>query len=218
MLRLKSMWLRNRSKRRNRRHEKELAAAIDRGRQLRREGRDHENLQFFEEAMQEFPDSGELRLLYGTALLLSQPTAALAEIAKATEVDPNDPLLLTRAARIMYSSKQFDRARSYVKRAKELAPRKFIFGPELLNLESNLAALDGKDELAEEGLRLAVEREPKMELLALDLAEFLADRGRQEEALRVIDEALKRTTRTKYLERLRTEILKGNRPGSTASS
>jgi len=164
--------------------------------------------------MERFPESGELRLLYGTALLVSQPKAALAETAKATEIDPSDPILLTRAARLMYGMEQFEVARSYTKRAKELAPEKFIFGPELLNLESNFAALDGKDTLAEEGLRLAVEREPKMELLALDLAKFLVDRGRQEEALEVINEALGRTKETKYLKRLRSKILSesGSKP------
>lgn len=212
------MWPRNQHKAEERRHARALARAIDRGRQLRREDRDHENLEFFEEAMGQFPESGELRLLYGTALLLSQPEVALSEIAKATEVGSSDPVLLTRAARLMYSMKQFDHARAYAKRAKELAPKKFKFGPELLNLESNFAALDGNDQVAEEGLRLAVQREPKMELLALDLAEFLADRGRQEEALGVIDEALKRAQRTKYLKRLRAEILQGTDPRSIASS
>lgn len=118
----------------------------------------------------------------------------------------------------MYGMEQFDHARSYAKRAKELAPEEdFIFAPELLSLESNFAALDGEDGRAEEGLRLAVEREPKMENLARDLAKFLADRGRQEEALGVIDEALKRTNGTKYLERLRTEILEGSGSGSPNS-
>jgi tetratricopeptide (TPR) repeat protein len=199
------MWF-SRDKREQRRRRRALATAIDHGRQLRREDRDYENLQFFEEAMQQFPENGELRLLYGTALLMSQPKQALSEIAKATEIDPEDPTLLTRAAHIMYSMNQLDHARSYAKRAKESAPEEFIFAPELLNLESNFAALDGEDELAEEGLRLAMEREPRMEALALDLAKFLAERRREAEALDVIDKALERTKETTYLKRLRGEI------------
>jgi tetratricopeptide (TPR) repeat protein len=212
------MWL-SRDKREQRRRRRDLAAAIDHGRQLRREDRDHENLQFFEEAIQQFPESGELRLLYGTALLVDHPGRGLTQIAKATEKDPKDPTLLVRAAHIMYSMKQFDHSRSYAKRAKELASEEeFIFAPELLNLESNFAALDGEDGLAEEGLRLAVEREPKMESLARDLAKFLADRGRRREALEVIDGALSRTKGTKYLERLRAEILgDGSRESSPSS-
>jgi tetratricopeptide (TPR) repeat protein len=202
------MWFGNQEKRKQRRQQRELTAAIDRGRQFQREDCDGENLQFFKEKMEQFPDSGELRLLYGTALLLSQPKQGLSEIARATEIDPEDPILLTRAAHIMYCMKQLDHARSYAKRAKELAPEsEFIFASELLNLESNFAALDGDDERAEEGLRLAVKREPKMESLAVDLARFLADRGRHKEALSLIDEAMKRTKGTMYLKRLRAEIV-----------
>ena len=169
-------------------------------------------MEYLEEGVaKRFPNDPEIRLLYGTALLEVRPRVGLSEIAKAIELDPDDPVRLTRAARIMYSMKQFDRARSYAKRAKDLAPENFVFGPELLNLESNFAALDGKDDLAEEGLRLAVEREPEMEVLAWDLAKFLVDRAREEEALSVIDEALKRTKTNKYLKRLRAEILDGDK-------
>lgn len=118
----------------------------------------------------------------------------------------------------MYSMKQLDHARAYAKRAKALAPDdEFIFAPELLNLESNFAALDGEDERAEEGLRLAVKREPKMESLAVDLAKFLADRDRHEEALSVVDEAMKRTKGTMYLKRLRAEIVDGSSTESASS-
>jgi tetratricopeptide (TPR) repeat protein len=195
-----------------RRHKKELSAAIVRSQRFLAEGRHEENLEYLEEGVaKRFPNDPEIRLLYGTALLEVRPRVGLSEIAKAIELDPDDPVRLTRAARIMYSMKQFDRARSYAKRAKDLAPENFVFGPELLNLESNFAALDGKDDLAEEGLRLAVEREPEMEVLAWDLAKFLVDRAREEEALSVIDEALKRTKTNKYLKRLRAEILDGDK-------
>lgn len=118
----------------------------------------------------------------------------------------------------MYDMKQFNHARSYMKRAKDRAPRNFVFGPELLNLESNFAALDGKDDLAEKGLRLAVEREPDMEVLALDLAKILADRARTDEALTVINEALKRTKSTQYLKRLQADILGENGEGVHGST
>jgi tetratricopeptide (TPR) repeat protein len=203
---------------RRRRHQKQLAAAIQRGRQLHVEGKDEENLAFLAEAIQQFPKSGELRLLYGTAILVSQPEVGLSEIEKATEIDSSDPVLLTRAARLMFSMKQFDHARAYFKRASALAPQDFIFGPELLNLKSNFAAIDGEDARAEEGLRLAMELEPNMEVLALDLAKFLSDRGRRKEALEVIAEALQRAKETKYLKRLRDEILHEADPGPAASA
>lgn len=191
---------------RERRHRKKQAAAVAHGRQLLSEARYEENLRFLGGVMEEFDESAEIRLLYGICLLDAQPRAALSEIAKAVEMDPKEPILLARAARIMYDMKQLDRARAYTKRAQEFAPEDFVFGPELLNLESNFAALDGNDEMAEAGLRLAVEREPRMDVLACDLASFLVERGRHEEALDVIDEALKRAKEPKDLVKLREEI------------
>lgn len=191
-----------------RRHKKELSAAIAHSRQLLAEKRHKENLKYLEEGVAEtFPEDPEIRLLYGTVLLEANPTVGLSEISKSVELDPDEPIRLTRAARIMYTMGQLDHARRYTERAREIAPADFVFGPELLNLESNLGALDGEDELAEEGLRLAVEQDPKMEILALDLALFLRDRGRRAEALSVIDEALGRSKDTNYLRRLRSDLL-----------
>jgi tetratricopeptide (TPR) repeat protein len=186
---------------------RQLAGSIADSRRRLSEGRHHENLKFLKGAVLLFPDSGEIRLLYGIELLTCRPREALSEIAKAAELEPGDPVLLIRAAHTMFTMKQFDHARSYMNRVKSLAPEDFLFGPELLNLESNFAALDGEDDRAEEGLRLAVKREPRMEPLAVDLAKFLADRGRRAEALTVIDEAMTRTKGTTYLERLRAELL-----------
>jgi len=198
---MKTMWLR-------RTHKKELSSAITRSQRLLAEGRHEENLEHLEGGVvQRFPDDAEIRLLYGTALLEREPRVGLSEIAKAIKLDPDDPIRLTRAARIMYDMKQFDHARSYMKHAKELAPKKFVFSSELLNLESNLAILDGEDEVGEEGLRLAMEREPEMEVLAWDLTKFLVDRAREDEALTVIEEAMERTKTTNALKRLKAEIL-----------
>jgi tetratricopeptide (TPR) repeat protein len=191
-----------------RRRNKELKTAIAHSQRLLAEGKHKENLDFLEGGVAErFPDDAEIRLLFGTALLESKPEVGFSEIAKAIDLDPNDPVRLVRAARIMYDMKQFDSARSYMTRAKAAAPEDFVFEAELLNLESNFAALAGQDDLAEQGLRLAVKKEPKMETLALDLAEFLAKRGRDTEALEVIDEAVNLTKDKGYLERLRTDIL-----------
>lgn len=143
---------------------------------------------------------------YATSLLAINPEDAVAEAAKAVELDPDEPIRLTRAANMLFNMGQIDRARSYVARAKELAKPDFLFYPALLNLDGHLAAIDGNDELAEERLRLAVEREPSGGMLAVDLAKFLAERGRQEEALEVIDEALTLAEHKEPLQRLRGEL------------
>lgn len=190
------------------RHQKQLSAAVDRSRLLLAERRHRENLEFLEEVVQQFPDDAEIRMLHGTALLEIRPEDALREIVRAIELDPSEPVRLTNAARTMYTMKQLDHARLYAKRAKELAPEDFPFKPELLNLESKFAALEGKDSVAEKGLRLAMASEPEGEFFAFDLATFLVERGREAEALEVIDKALKRTKEKNYLKNLRTEILR----------
>ena len=79
--------------------------------------------------------------------------------------------------------------------------------PYLINLDGHFAALDGNDRLAEECLRLAVEREPDGEVFAVDLASFLAERGGHAEALEIIEDAMPRTSRKEPLEHLRSEIV-----------
>lgn len=189
-----------------RKQRKEVAAAIDRGLRLLAEKRRQEAHDFLEQAVQKFPDDPEIRMHYATSLLAINPEDAVAEAAKAIELDPDEPIRLTRAANMLFNMGQIDQARSYAARAKELARPDFLFYPALLNLDGHFAAIDGNDELAEERLRLAVEREPSGGMLAVDLAKFLAERDRQEEALEVIDEALTLTEHKEPLQRLRGEL------------
>lgn len=145
---------------------------------------------------------------YATSLLPINPEAAVAEAVKAIELDPDEPLRLTRAANMLFHMGRTDRARSYAARAKELAKPGFLFYPALLNLEGHFAAIDGNDELAEERLRLALEQEPDGGAFAVDLARFLAERDRKEEALGIIDDVLTLTEHKESLQRLRGELAK----------
>jgi tetratricopeptide (TPR) repeat protein len=83
----------------------------------------------------------------------------------------------------------------------------FVLMSGLLSLEGRLAEVDGRDDLAEEKLRAAVESDPPFAASAVDLAKFLANRGRQAEALEVIDDALEHANQKVELERLRSEIV-----------
>lgn len=197
---------------RGRKTKKELAGAIEQGHKLLAERRDQDAYEFLEKAIRQFPDDPEIRLHWAISLLAVRPQDALPEIAKAIEMDPNEPMRLTRAAGIVITMGDVETARSYATRAKELAPENFPFRVHLLSLDSHFAALEGKDKLAEEGFRRAIEREPDGEMLAVDLAQFLADRDRLREALEVIDEALPRARRRKPLERLRVELLSETEP------
>lgn len=79
----------------------------------------------------------------------------------------------------------------------------------LISLNGLLAAFDGDDDVAEQSLRLAVKEQPTYSNYAVDLAKFLAARGRTEEAIDVIDESLHQAKQKGDLERLRATIADG---------
>jgi len=186
---------------------KELAEATRRSLRLVAEGRNEEAYDFLEQAVQRFPEDPAIRLQYATTLLAIRPNEAVSEVIKAIDLDPNEPMRLTGAAGILFKMGDVETARLYATRAKELAPPDFSFMPYLINLDAHFAALEGKDDQAEEGFRDAVEQEPDGEIFAVDLAQFLAKRGRQPEALEIIDTTLPLTKRKEPLERLRSELL-----------
>lgn len=191
---------------RKRRNQKRLATAIHRGRTLLVGDNPEEFRQFIQQAVQQFPKDPEIQLLYATSLLEIRPDDVVPQAIKAVDLGPTDPMILTQAASLIFNHGAIETARPYVTRAEELAPEGFIFTAELKGLAGQLRAHDGDDELAEEALREAVNLEPDHEGLARDFAEFLADRYRMEEAVEVIDRALKLTKKKEYLERLRVEM------------
>lgn len=192
-----------------RRHQKELDRAISHAGRLLSERRDHENLEFLEEAIQRFPDNAEIRLLYATALLASQPDEVASEVVKAVDLSPNDPTILVRAASLMLNRDETEAARSYAERARELAEPNFVLEGGLARLEGIFASFDNNYELAEKKLRFAVKTDPEFYTFVRDLARVLQARGRQAEAIEVIDQALPRVKKKENLERLRRELLQG---------
>ncbi|MDQ3724440.1 MAG: hypothetical protein M3335_00885 [Actinomycetota bacterium] len=163
---------------------------IERGRKLLVAGQHHETLKFLEEAIQQFPEDAEIRLLYATILLEFQPDDVAVHALQAAEMSPDDPIILVRAGGLLLNRGEADSARFCLKRARELAGDNFILMPGLLNREGLLAMLDQNFELAEQNLRAAVESEPTSEPFAIDLVRFLVVRGRHEEAVEVIDQTL----------------------------
>jgi tetratricopeptide (TPR) repeat protein len=190
-----------------RRHQKELDRAISHAGRLLSERRDHENLDFLEEAVQSFPDSAEIQLLYATALLASQPDAVASEATKAVDLSPNDPLILVRAASLLLNRGKTEAARLYTERARQLVEPDFVLEGGLARLEGVFAAFEKKYDLAEEKLRFAVETDPEFDTFVRDLARLLQTRGRRAEAVEVIDQALPRVKKKSNLERLRRELL-----------
>ncbi len=189
-----------------------LDTAIRKGRRLRSEERDQENLEFLDEARLRFPKEPEFQLLYATTLLTSRPDEVVSEVAKAVGLAPDDPTVLVRAAHLMRSEGEPEIARFYMKRARELAGPRFIFEGGLANLEGVYAAIDKKYAFAEERLKVAVELDPNFESFAEDLARFLAARGRLAEAVEVVDQALPRVETKSHLEGLRKKLVAAVEP------
>jgi len=191
-----------------RRKRKELATAIARGRELSKLGRDPEQaLEFLEEAVRKFPRSPELRLLKAAVLLSLRPDDVIAEAVKAAELAPQDPGTQVRAGHMLIGKGDVEGARSCAARASEVAQPDFVLKSGLRSLKGRIAAREGKDDLAEECLRLAMNEDPTYSNFAVNLAMFLAARYRQEEALEVIDAALQIATDKNDLEQLRERIL-----------
>jgi len=190
---------------RDRKQKKELSAAIGRGRELRRSGRDQEALEFLEGAIQQFPEDPELRLLHAT--ILEQPDTAAAEAAKAAELAPDDPATLVRAGHLLLGCGDREAARDCAARANELVHPSFVLMAGLYNLNGSLAVFAGEDDLAEKNLRNAVETEPSNKTWARHLAVFLAERGRLSDAVAVLDEALKHVEDKDSLEQMRARMV-----------
>ena len=191
----------------HKKQKKELAAAIAKGRELRKLGRDPDQAsQFLEEAIQRFPEDPELRLLNASVLTALRPDDVIAEAAKAVELAPNDLGTLVRAGHLLLSNGDREAARSCAVRAEELAEPDFVLLGGLDNLRGLLAAFRGQDRLAEQLLGSAVDREPTNGPFAKNLAVFLAERGRLQEGVEVLDKALKHVKKKDELERMRSRM------------
>jgi Flp pilus assembly protein TadD len=179
---------------------------VERAKRLLIDKRREDYLEFMETAVDRFPDDPEIRLLYATALLPYAPDRVAVQVATAIQLESNNPWRLTRAASILFHLGELDAARAYVGRAAQFAPADFEFGPELAHLGGLLAALDGNDEIAEEALEAALEAEPGRPNFTRDLAKFLSERGRTQEALEVIDQGLVHNPENQELAELRTDF------------
>lgn len=192
---------------RGRKQRKELAATIKRGQELLASQRRQEALDFLGEAVQRFPDDPEIRVLHASILLAVRPSDVAAEAAKAVELGPDDPVILVRAGQLLLGRGEVEAARSCADQAGNLVEPRFVLMSSLVNLEGLIAAIEGKDDLAEEKLRTAWGSDPAFSSLAVDLVKFLANRNRQAEALGVIDDAVEHAKDKAELESLRSELI-----------
>lgn len=196
---------------RSKKHERELATVIERGRKLIRQGEDHEALELLEEAARRFPKSAEARLALARVYLDLRPDDVAAQLTKAAELGSDDPGIQVHAGHMLWNCDDLEGARRCAVRASELVDDDFILSADLEGLIGRVAASDGEYAFAEEKLRSALRREPEDPTHAIRLTRFLWARGRDEDALTVVDESLPqvREKDRDRLERLRSQIAAG---------
>lgn len=188
---------------------RDLAVAIERGRSLIREQKDQEAIEFLEKAARDFPQVGEFPLLLAMAYRDSRPDDIPVQLAKAADLGSDDPVIQVMVGHKLLNEGDVEAARACAARAEELADGEFILLADAESLSGRIAARDGHYALAEEKLRSALQREPEWSSHWLHLARFLWARGRNKDALTVIDESLARVRERgdkDLLERLRGEI------------
>ena len=105
----------------------------------------------------------------------------------------------------MFYLGEFDEARDYAKRAARHAPEDFDGAP-LVHIAGKLAAQKGNEPLAERLLTAAFENDPALPAHGEVLAAFLAERGRLEEALKVVAKALQSQPTDQPLTKLHARI------------
>ena len=186
-----------------------LAAAIEHGRRLVKEQKDQEALAFLEKAARDFPESPEMPLMLATIYRDSRPEAIPIQLAKAANLGSDDPVIQVLVGHRFLNEGDFDSARSCATRAEASVDFDFPLFADLEGLRGRIAARDGDYAVAEEKLRSALRREPECFTHWVHLARFLWARGRDEDALTVIDESLPQVREdidTDLLEQLRSEI------------
>jgi tetratricopeptide (TPR) repeat protein len=184
---------------------RELEAAIERGRELRSIG-SQEAASFLEDAARRFPESAEFPLLLATVYLGSRPDDVATQVAKAVELGSDDPATQVRAGHMLLNEEKIEAARACAARADDLVGGEFPLMAGLEALRRRIASQDGEYAVAEEWFRSALRSGTEVDNSVRFLTLFLRGRGRNEEALALIDESLARAKLPDGLERLRREI------------
>lgn len=190
----------------DRKRKRRQAFAGERGRELLLAGDQLATLRFLEDAAEEFPEDPEIRVLLASILLAVRPDEVSVEASRAARLGVDDPAIQARAGQLLLGRGEIGEARACARRARELAQPDFILLASLEGLEGQLAALDGNDALAEHLFRSAVARDPDYPNHVVDLAQFLAKRGRTAEAIEAIDGARPLAEWSSELEQLREEL------------
>lgn len=181
---------------------------VERSLALARAGHDEESEGLVRAGLVRFPGAAEVHLHAGAAAADRGESAEAKRLAlRAVELAPEDPRVLTRAALLTFDLDEFGPAEKWSRQAANIAPDDFVLAANIAHLAGKLLYVYGKDEGAEEMLRMAFEDDPEMRGHGQMLAMLLEKRGRNTEALEVIAEALGHRPGDQELEAARERIL-----------
>lgn len=168
----------------------ELAVRIEYSRQLVTGPDDPKTIPYLEASIRRFPESAHLRMLMADACKVVRPGQVAQEARAAAELAPKDLTLQVYAAWALVHHEEVEAAWDCAARVRELAGDDYEPITDLVRLEGMAMAYERRFTAAEEKLRWALDTKPQNKKNAHVLAAFLWARGRDEEAVEVIDEAM----------------------------
>lgn len=169
-------------------------------------GRHDENLRTLARALEARPDDANLHLLLASTLLaLDRTTESVESVRRAAACADDDPGILTRVASLCFYAGDVSAARSYISRAKEVAPRGFPLRRELKDLERR-AARRARGMAAEARLTEEFDADPGRPGLAAELARHLAANGQRYAAYHAVARGLHYHPDDRTLRRLEKKL------------
>lgn len=133
-------------------------------------------------------------------MVQTRPEEGARELVRAANLDPDNALLLVSVGRQLINFRYVDAAIECAQAAGERMATDSPGASDLVNLQARVADACDRSEEAEAGFRKALALDPSSESFAHDLANYLVEHDRIEEAISTIEQAMPRVTSTGRLE------------------
>jgi Flp pilus assembly protein TadD len=170
-------------------------------------GHYEEARKMLEALLESHPDDPQILVLLAPTLsMVGDVEGSVVAARRTIECGWDDPTVLVRAASSCFGGGDLKGARKGVDRAKELKPRRFIFGPELRELDRNLRHRE-KNFRRERDLTRSFDTDPTDLEVARELVRLKFRSGRNYFAYHVVSRALLHHPRDRRLRRLRRKLV-----------